>query len=373
MAALPTGKIDLEVLLAPLSSDQATGSDLREDFSPNSLYFRLRDARAEARDAERQAESAAGEAAAPVQWRVVQDLATQALAEHSKDLEVASWLTEALVRTAGLSGLATAAAVIGGLLDRYWDDLYPQPDEEGVATRVGPLAGLSGQGYDGTLLQPLRRVVLFNRPDGTPFGYWQYLAAVDLAGITDPVRRAQRIEAGTVPFDEVEKEARLAGSAHWSARRREVAAALLAWSQMASVLDEKSGSDSPSTSRVRDLLAAMEEACGRFAPADALGGVDVGADEAPLPASGSEMAAGTQGGPAVAGRISGREQALAQLGEIAAWFKRNEPHSPLAYTLDEAVRRGRMAWPELLDELMPDETSRHALLTSLGIRPIVSG
>ena len=370
MSALPTGHVDLEVLLAPVSPERGTGTDLREDFSPNSLYFRLRDARAEARDAERQAESAAGEAAAPAQWRVVQDLATQALAEHSKDLEVASWLTEALVRTAGLSGLAAGAAVIGGLLELYWEDLYPQPDEEGVATRVGPLAGLSGQGYDGTLLQPLRRVVLFNRPDGTPFGYWQYLAAVDLAGITDPVRRGQRIEAGTVPFEEVEKEARLAGPAHWSARRREVAAALLAWSQMASVLDEKSGSDSPSTSRVRDLLAAMEEACGRFAPAEALGGFEGGADDAPLPASGSEMAAG---GPAAAGRISGREQALAQLGEIAAWFKRNEPHSPLAYTLDEAVRRGRMTWPELLDELMPDETSRHALLTSLGIRPVVSG
>ena len=29
-----------------------------------------------------------------------------------------------------------------------------------------------------------------------------------------------------------------------------------------------------------------------------------------------------------------------------------------------------MTWPELLDELIPDETSRHALLTSLGIKPV---
>jgi type VI secretion system protein ImpA len=69
------------------------------------------------------------------------------------------------------------------------------------------------------------------------------------------------------------------------------------------------------------------------------------------------------------GGISGREQALGQLGEIAAWFKRNEPHSPLAYTLEEAARRGRMSWPQLLEELMPDQSGRHALLTSLGIKP----
>ena len=55
-----------------------------------------------------------------------------------------------------------------------------------METRVAALAGLSGQGYDGTLLQPLRKTVLFRRPDGTPFGLWQYEAAEKLSGIADP-------------------------------------------------------------------------------------------------------------------------------------------------------------------------------------------
>jgi type VI secretion system protein ImpA len=68
------------------------------------------------------------------------------------------------------------------------------------------------------------------------------------------------------------------------------------------------------------------------------------------------------------GTVADREQALRQLAAIAEWFKRNEPNSPLGYTLDEAVRRGRMAWPDLIAELIADDSSRSALLISLGMK-----
>jgi type VI secretion system protein ImpA len=64
-----------------------------------------------------------------------------------------------------------------------------------------------------------------------------------------------------------------------------------------------------------------------------------------------------------------RESALFTLETIAAFFRRTEPHSPLSYTLDEAVRRARLPWLELLEEVISDRTSREALLTTLGIRP----
>jgi carbamoyltransferase len=54
---------------------------------------------------------------------------------------------------------------------------------------------------------------------------------------------------------------------------------------------------------------------------------------------------------------------------VAEFFRRTEPHSPLSYTLEEAVRRGRMTLAELLAEVMPDEEARHAMLSRLGIRP----
>ena len=354
---------DFEAILAPLAGDQPTGSDLRQDFAPDSIYFRLRDARAAARDAERQAETEGGEESLPALWRPVATLAIGALKSNSKDLEVATWLTEALVRTAGLRGLMAGASVIGGLVEHYWDGLFPMPDDTGMETRLAAVAGLSGQGADGTLMQPLRKTSVFRRPDGVPFSLWQYQAALELSGISDPARRTQRIEAGVVPFEEVEKEARVAGAAHWSAQRDSLVRVVAAWKEMERVLDEKAGSESPSGNRVREVLELMLEISKRFAPPDVAETAD---GEAAADAGGD----GSTGG-ASPGAVTGREQALRRLAEVAAWFRHNEPNSPIGFTLDEAARRARLEWPDLVAELISDETARQTLLTSAGMkRPV---
>jgi len=354
---------DFEAILAPLAGDQPTGVDLRLDFAPTSVYFRLRDARAQARDAERQADTEGSDEGLAALWKPVATMAISALKASSKDLEVATWLTEALVRTAGLRGLMAGAAVLGGLVERHWDGVFPVPEEGDMEGRVAAVAGLSGQGTDGTLMQPLRKVALFRRPDGSPFSIWQYQAALELSGITDPARRAQRVDSGVLPFEEVEKEARMAGAAHWAAQRELNAKTLAAWKEMERAFDEKAGDASPAGNRVRELLEFVAETCGRFAPSEAAdGAAEMTSETAPA----GDAAAGVLVTP---GSITGREQALRQLTEIAAWFKRNEPSSPIGFTLDEAVRRARLGWPELVAELVADEAARHSLLTSAGIKP----
>ena len=56
MSESPDG-FDLDALLAPVEGEARAGIDLRQDSSPQSLYYRLRDARTEAREVERQTES----------------------------------------------------------------------------------------------------------------------------------------------------------------------------------------------------------------------------------------------------------------------------------------------------------------------------
>ena len=58
--------IDLERLLAPIGGDHPTGTDIRLDASPASLYYRIKDARASARAAERSDIEKAG--ANPEAW-----------------------------------------------------------------------------------------------------------------------------------------------------------------------------------------------------------------------------------------------------------------------------------------------------------------
>ena len=359
--------IDMEALLAPIPGDGPTGADLREDFSPQSFYLRLRDARSEARAAERAADANPGEdSALPPQWRTVRDLSLQALATKTKDLELASWLTEALVRSDGLRGLAAGAHLIGGLATAYWDGLYPTPDEDGIATRVAPVVGLNGEGGGGTLIQPLRKLPLFSRADGTMLAFWQYEQAEELKGIADPARVKQRLAAGVLPLDALENEARAAGQARFASMRASARLAGREWAAMSEVLDAKAGSDGPPTSHVRHLVTKVTDTVSRYAPPDAAEDVaEAEATDGDVAEDGTGSATGAKSGRAVVSR----EDMLKELSRIAEYFKKTEPQPPLAYTLDEAVRRGRLSWPELLSEVISDVAARDKVLTQLGIRP----
>jgi len=363
--ALPDG-FDLDALLAPIAGDAPQGGDLREDFSAQSPYFRLRDARSEAREAERRAESLGDEeAVTPTQWKTVVSLSKTALTEKSKDLEVAAWMTEALVRLHGLPGLTAGALLLRGLGERFWDGVFPLPDEDGIITRVAPITGLSGAETDGTLMPALRRLPLFNRPDGTPFGWWQYERSLELAAIADAARKAQRIKAGTMELADVEKEARAAGAPHFGRLRRTLSDAMNAWQGMGEALDGLAGRDGPSTGRVLSLLRNMAEVVAQFAPPEVEDVTDVVADD-PAAVTADGVAAPRAGG---AGPGRSREDMLRQLVEIAEYFRKTEPNSPLSYTLQDAVRRARLSWPDLLVELVPNEAARSAILVSLGIKP----
>ncbi len=366
MDEFPDG-FDLAALLASVPGDAPAGADLRADSSPQSRYFRLRDARAEARAAERAMEADDATTAPPPQWRTVRDLGIEAIAGYSKDLEIAAWVTEALLRCDGLAGFIAGVRLMNGLVEGFWDDLFPLPDEDGMATRVGPVAGLNGQSGEGTLSQPLRRLLLFARPDGAPMQLWQFEQSSDLAAIVDPERRQQRIDAGVVPFDTVENEARAAGMAHFAALRDQAAAAAAAWRELSDALDGRAGADAPPTSRVREILERIATVAARFAAPEGEAPAVAGPDAAPGGAAPSSAAAGESASSSAA--LGSREEALRSLAAIAEFFRRTEPLSPLSYTLQEAVRRARMSWPELLEEIVPDMSLRAQILISLGIRP----
>lgn len=368
-AAVPDREdlLDVESLLLPISEGNPAGSDPRLDVTPRSLYFRLRDARSEARAAERVADNdPAADAGGTRHWLTVRELSVEALAGTGKDIEIAAWLTESLVRTDGLAGLMAGARLIAGLASRYWNDgLFPTPDEDGVAGRVAPVAGLNGEGGNGTLLQPLRKLVLFDRADGTPLTYWRFEQAEE-AEVLDQARKAQRLAAGVLPLAELEAEAKSIGRDRLAALHGDVVRAIEAWRGMDQALTEAAQADSPPTGRVQELLDKLRRTAERYAPPSAEP-VPEAAEAAPEEV---EAPAGGEPARAPADRAVTREEMLQQISRIAAYFRANEPHSPLSYTLEDAVRRARMGLPELLKEMMPEAVARASVLSGLGIRPL---
>ena len=357
--------IDLEALLAPLPNGiDGAGTDLRQDFSISSHYQRLRDARAAARAEERTRDvEADSEGAESKSWQDVILIGQEALQSHSKDIEVAAWVTEGLVRLQGLSGLADGARLIEGLCNGFWEAGFPQPDEDGMEVRSSPIGGLSGVKGDGTVMQPLRRLPLFRRVDGSGVSLYQWEQAEQLATL-DAKRRADKVAKGAVTLEVLSNEARLNREVVRESARQ-LRAAKEAWRSLDAALEQHLGRDAPSLRSLLQTLDLCLEVVVR------LGG---GPSPEELADTAAEAAADDGAGPTGTAlvrstAVMSRETALQDLERVAEFFRRTEPQSPLAYTLDEAVRRGRMTLAELLEEVLPNADVRRDVLQRLGIKP----
>ena len=129
-----SGSVDLEAILRPIPGDSPAGADLRYE----SVYEEIKEAR-RVEDAPAGGEGEAKQA----DWGRVRDLSLAALGEKSKDLQIAAWLTEALLHTEGLVGFAAGLKVMAGLLERYWDTVYPALEDGDLEYRAGPLEFLN--------------------------------------------------------------------------------------------------------------------------------------------------------------------------------------------------------------------------------------
>jgi type VI secretion system protein ImpA len=372
--------IPLEALLAPVAEDKPTGVDLRLDPNPASDYYKLKDARFAARAKEREIDTGVEIANLP-EWRTILDLAPKVLTTQSKDLEVAAWLVEALLRRHNFAGLRDGFRLVRGLVEKYWDGLYPLPDEDGIEGKVAPLTGLNGEGSDGTLIQPIRKVWLTDGHDPGPFAAWHYEQAQKLSTITDANQMAWHSEAGTATMDQIETSRRATKPQFFLDLVDDLRQCQEEFGALTAALDKAAGQDSPPTSTIRNTLEAtmsIATTLGHDAIAAAQAAKDAAAltigDEAAADGTGNGAAAGPAGtrpgGPGLMlGPIRTREDAFKALLQLGDFFRRNEPQSLVPYVLEELVRRGRMALPELLRELIQDTSQLKTFHIIAGMRP----
>ena len=366
--------LDFERLLAPISGDNAAGVNLRLDPTPDSPYQTIKMARTKARTAERKA--AEGEGSATADWSPVLDLGPEVIASRAKDLELTAWLIEALVREHGFPGLRDGYRLAKQLVERYWDGLFPLPDEEGVAGRVAALAGLNGlDGNEGTLIGAIHQISLI--PDGSgggPFARWHYRQAADLESLTDPERRQKRIDAGAVSREMIERAEAATAADFCRGLREDIQESVAEFEGLMALLESKCGPDAngqpqaPPSSLIRGALREcldIVEALDRTKNPDGGAGGEVGANGD----SGDSSVRGGGGPSRPGGPIRTREEAFRHLLQVARFFKETEPHSPISYALERAVRWGKMPLPDLLTELIAEDGTRSTVFKLVGIPP----
>ncbi|SEA23444.1 type VI secretion system protein TssA [Microbulbifer marinus] len=368
--------IDIDDLVAPISDGQPTGIDIREDRSPTSDYYTIKDARNSARAAERSALFDDSDADLLAPWRDVAKSAEKILSKQSKDLEVAAWYTEALIRLHGFTGLRDGFALIDRLVADHWEGLYPEPDEDGLETKVAPLTGLNGDGGDGTLLLPIRSADITREGDYGAFSFFQHQQARDADRIADDDAKAARIETLGYSLADIENCVQSASN-EWALDLVETLEETIAhYKSVNEALRSSCGQDAPPSTNINSLLDEVLRTT-RFIYKSQLDALAATATAPAEPSSSSEEAQQAVANPGVtiaggltlpAGAVSSREAALKLLEEAAKYFRTYEPHTPIAPGLERLIGWGRMTVSELMTELLPDDQSRAVYSQLTGVK-----
>jgi type VI secretion system protein ImpA len=359
--------VDVEALLAPIEGENPVGPNLQYE----GLHDELREAR-RAEDTLEQGDWVREPKAAD--WEQVESTAIEALKSRTKDLQVCSWLSEALVKRHGFVGLRDSLAVMRGLHERFWENVWPEIDEGDLEARANALAWM-----DRTLADAIKGVPITKSSGGESYTFldWGDAQRFNIPTNLDEMSAEERAK-----FDELrataEEENKVTGekfrTAKFATSRKfyeEVFRTLNeCWTEFQSldrVMDEKFVRETPglgalkkSLEGIRDTVEKIVKEKRELEP-DPISPGEAG--EEGLSEAGTGGASGMSSGP-----VRSRQEALNRLSEVAEYFRRSEPHSPVAYLVQRAIDWGHMPLDLWLENVIKDPGVLASLRDTLGLR-----
>lgn len=359
--------MDLDTLLLPVSDAAPCGEDLL--FSPE--FDAIQEARRSDDPSLDQGEWVTDLKSAD--WPAVIGRCEAMLRERTKDLRLAVWYAEALARTRGYAGLAQGFRTVASLCARFWDEIHPLADEGDQEQRVGNLAWLLVNA-----VQWAREIPLIEGPRGTRYGLAQFEAARARAVAEREGEAVAEDEPSRPSLARLEELRRETSFGFYQRAAAEAPDCLAALAELQGVVDARLGMDGPSFSATRDAIDLVVSTQLRFAR------------EAGVSGDGGAVASGKEGGadavlgdadevgeaaavPRASGEIRSRKEALVQLRRVADYFRRTEPHSPVAYLADKAARWGEMPLHVWLRTVVKDEAALSHLEEMLDVGTLRAG
>ncbi len=330
-------------LLNPLPGDQVCGQDLR--YSP--LYDKLKEARREEEDVSQ------GDWEYEIKkadYPLVLKLSQEVLSTKSKDLQVAAWLTEALLRMEGFAGLQQGMDVVRRLLENFWEGVYPQLEDGDAELRAAPLDWMGSRFADLVKNVPLTKA-------GHDFLRYKESRAVgyesDAVGEEKEAARAAAIRDGKLTAEEFDKALADTPKDSYKGRLQSVQDCLESLSGLREVCENKFPADArPSFSRLNDALEEMRALIRSLLQKKLEREPDV-AEAPPFEASATEAipATAVEGGAAAAParvpaakltQLTSRDDAFRVVISAAVFLRHEDPNDPVPYLLLRALRWGEL-------------------------------
>ena len=370
--------IDIDALLVPIPGDSPCGSDLTglHEFATME----------EAARSEETANMGDWQPENPktADWKAVISIASNAMATKSKDLRALVRLAQALSTLQGLEGAADGLLLAHRLAETYWPSLHPLVEDEDDDRRRAQFDQLGKRLYEVLVMKP---IATGNKIE---YSYIDYVVSKQ----TDQLRKRATSKSGgrEVTGEEMYQAARQDGRPGSEDFQPVLAAtptdSLLAiyagakrcgaeLGALTTRTDELMKGNEPSFKDLKEMLDGIEKLVGTTlrdrnidpdnqaapptAQAEGDGGARISEDRQGAGVSSASFSIPSAG-------ANGRAQALAALTNISNYFKTAEPHSPIPLLLDRAIKWAAMPLPEVLVELVEDETALRNIDKLLGIK-----
>lgn len=325
-------------LLNPIAGDNPAGADLRYD----PVYEKIKEARREDDDAPQGEWQHARKVA---DWPLVIKLAGDALATRSKDLQLAAWLGEAMLRREGFGSFRATLDVTRGLLDKYWETVYPEVEDGDLEMRAAPLEWM------GLKLEIPVKMAAINRAGHT---YLQYAEARSIGteqeADGDSAKRTKREEAIAArkpTIEEFDKAFADTPKAFVKQLASDVAGTIESLQALDDFSRDKFGDAAPSFLKLRDVLQEEQRVVGQLLarkleqdpdPVEAAPVAVAGAADA----SGAALGTPSEGARVLSAEPVDRNDAASRVISAARFLRRTEPLSPASYLMLRALRWGEL-------------------------------
>lgn len=331
------------------------GNSKGEDLEYDPVYDKIKEARLEEDDDTNQGEWQRARKKADVS--AVIKLAGSALATRTKDLQIAAWLAEALVRKEGFAALSDCFGLLRELQARFWDSLYPQLEDGNPQIRAS-----SQEWFAGRCDYLVRRIPITKKG----LNWLNYYDAHDttrerlaMSGTgSDDQKRAARDQAVALrenaakefkqAFDDTAKE-------FYAFAVSQVEGAQAALAELETFCEERYRKFAPNFIRLRETLEEIrlvindllnkkrEKEPDKVLQSAARGPVETAAPEKDSSASGGRAGKSlSQDASLLAAKPASTEEAYAAIGRAAEYLRRLDPASVAPYLLVRSLR-----WAEL--------------------------
>lgn len=351
-----TATFDFAPLLAPIAADRPSGDWLPDVHSAIEQARRADDDLPQG-DWKRDTKSA--------DWRGVVKIATEALATRTKDLKTGAFLVEALTKQHGLAGVRDGLRLLRELQEQFWESLHPQIEEDGdLEGRIAPFEWLNSK-----LPTSIKEIGVTRSREGTVYSLlqWEESRALENLGRQNPDALQEAIGEGKIGVEQVDKAVTLTPRAFYEGLTADLDGAWEELQTLDRVNDEKFGRDAPGLVEVKKALEECRDVVGpivkrkRELEPDAVPAADNAAAQA------EDGAGSAASGPLGPIEPVNRGDALRRLNAVAAFFRRTEPHSPVAYLVERAANWGQMPLEQWLREVIHDETALGHVRETLGL------